>query len=113
MDQRVKRITERVSEMNVEEERILWMDALRYNIGKDQGYIKEFCNILIAEWDRLSIIVRSDIIDCIEDEYCLDDIERKRYPSRFFYKLGTTDDREEWDRVRELWKKKVVDATNN
>lgn len=81
--------------MNDDELTTIWVGAFRYYCGRMTYAVKDFCDMLIANWDQLPVRTRKVIERDLEQAI-------KNNES-----LGHDIDREQWMRVRELWTIKV------
>lgn len=82
---------------------VLVVPAFRYCLGRETYIVQEFVNFLVKNWQDIG--ERSKI--CIERELEVaiqqDNLDRCR--GWQFRTLGQDCDREQWERVRELWRK--------
>ena len=94
--------------MTSAEETTLWLGSCRYYIGRMSIGVSMFAQLLRREWPNLSPDTRGYIERDVEEAFVQDDKARAAVtsPSRHGnYPLGYTCDRDEWTRVRNLWRK--------
>jgi hypothetical protein len=77
----------------------------RYYLGRKTISVNFWCNQLIISWNLLSDLSKTVIISDIETEFKNDDRSRRLNPDGV-HPLGHDIDRENWEKVRELWFKK-------
>lgn len=90
------------SRMNNSEKLTLWLGATRYYLGRMTYAVSMFCDLLIKEWSDLPKDTQGIIKRDIEEEY-----ERYAKYEQGIIKvspLGMDMDKQQWDKVRELWK---------
>lgn len=87
--------------MKPQDEYTLWPAAFRYYLGRSTHAVSNFCNLLIRNWPTLSDATRNLIVKELEREFAKDDDARKHDR---FRPLGHDMDREEWQKVRALWR---------
>lgn len=92
--------------MNNQQQKVLWHGAFRYYCGSSNSSVSIFCDSLIDVWPTLSIATRGIITNELEIEFRIDDEQRAKNTSgdMYYKRLGHDIDREQWERVRAIWR---------
>lgn len=90
--------------MNEDELSTLWIGSFRYYVGRMTYAVSSYCNLLIREWPNISSHAKVIIQKDLELEFERDDRLRKMDEKTHFLPLGHDCDRENWEKVRLLWK---------
>jgi hypothetical protein len=77
--------------------------AFRYCLGRKTYIVGYCCDWLIEQWDNFGDQTRALIRNELEDAFWQD--KKDREDNKDYYELGHDCDREDWERVRALWKK--------
>lgn len=85
-----------------DEDITLWVGACRYYVGRQTYAVGDFCNLLIKQWPAIHEHARKIIQRDLEEEFQRDDNARANNDQIRW--LGADCDREQWERVRGLWK---------
>ena len=80
----------------------LWLGATRYHLGRATYAVRDFCELLAEEWDKLPKPTQSLIKRDVEEEFERDDIARAE--GRDYKPLGHDCDRQAWEELRGLWR---------
>lgn len=88
--------------MNVQDELTLWTGVVRYYLGRMSYAVSSACEMLCAEWPKLSPETRWMIQRDIEEAFGSDDKARARGEIAWL-PLGHDCDRRSWETVRRLW----------
>ena len=89
-------------EMNNFDEITLWLGATRYYLGRMSIAVGTFCDMLIANWSSFNESTKNLLIRDIEEEFDRDDLARLE--GEDYKPLGHDCDRQNWVRVRSLWR---------
>lgn len=80
----------------------LIINAVRYAIGRQTYTVSETCDWLVENWSTLSDTVRAQVQVDLSKAFKADDEARARGSE--YRPLGDGMDRQQWERVRALWK---------
>lgn len=84
------------------EKSTLWIGAFRYYCGRMTYAVSDFVDLLVQEWPNLPEHAHAIIKRDLDEEFRLDDAARAgAHNGRT---LGHDCDREQWERVRNLWR---------
>lgn len=79
----------------------LWLGAFRYYCGRMTYAVSDFCSQLIGQWpalpEKTKVLIQRDL----EAEFKRDD--EARADGQQWRPLGNDCDRQQWERVRQLW----------
>lgn len=84
----------------------LVVNAVRYATGRATYVVQETVEWLLASWPRLPGPVQEQIRRDIESEFRRDDDVRSQGYTQYL-PLGHDIDRQQWEKVRELWKERA------
>lgn len=90
-----------------DEQSTVWIGACRYYLGRMTYAVGNFCDSLVRHWPTLPEHTRSIIQRDVEEEFDRDDNARSRRDAGHdvnYLALGHDCDRQQWEKVRELWK---------
>ena len=90
--------------MTDHETETLWLGAFRYYLGRRTYAVSEFCDLLVAQWETLPERCRTLIRAELEKAIARDNDARAMCAG--YFPLGMDVDRDQWLRVRELWKER-------
>lgn len=82
---------------------VLVVPAFRYCLGRKTYIVQEFVNFLVKNWSDLGERSKICILRELDAAFEQDDSDRQNGAA--FRTLGQDCDREQWERVRELWRK--------
>lgn len=84
----------------------LFVDAVRYAIGRQSYQVGVTADWLCAYWQHLPAEARTIIRRDVEEAFTRDDVARKHESTRGCQSLplGSDCDRASWEQVRALWK---------
>jgi hypothetical protein len=85
-------------------EKILWRGALQYHIGRMKYEVSEFADLVEQEWHNLPEEIKAMIKQEVERAFYYDCRDRMAKDNWDLPKLGDDLDRDEWMRIRKLWK---------
>lgn len=81
---------------------LLWIGAFRYYLGRKTYAVGDFVTELVRAWptlpDRAQVIIRRDLNQAFTDHF------RALAEGREYSPLGMTQDVQEWDKVRTMWR---------
>lgn len=84
---------------------LMVMAAFRYCLGRMTYIVSDCCDWLIAQWPVIKQSAKDIIKKELEEVFKEDDALRANPQSGYSYKpLGHNCDREQWERVRALWR---------
>lgn len=86
----------------------LWLGAFRYYCGRQTYAVGNFCDLLREAWPTLPESTRFLIRRDLETEFAHDD--RAREGAEAYKPLGDDCDRQEWEKVRAIWKSSATEA---
>jgi hypothetical protein len=81
---------------------LMAMAAVRYCLGRSSYVVEDCADWLLKYWYRFDDNARAVIQRDIDEYFARDDADRAE--GRQHKALGWDCDREQWERVRELWK---------
>jgi len=88
--------------MTEDEGLTLWLGATRYYMGRMSAGVSDFCALLRRRWPALGARTRALIQRDVEEAFARDDSARAMGLEH--KALGMDCDREQWERVRALWR---------
>jgi hypothetical protein len=87
--------------MNPDQQTTLWLGAFRYYLGRTSYAVSDFCDLLIQQWYNIPRHCQMLIQKELENAFLRDDMDRE-YKANYL-PLGHDCDRQQWEKVRELW----------
>lgn len=78
--------------------------SFRYVLGRMTYAVSDWCKWCIENWDRIPFSSQNIIMTELEQAFSLDERE-KNNKTAYFYPLGHSYDKKQWEKVRALWNK--------